>query len=184
MSRATRRCRGSSHRAPTWKPGDAIDFRIADADKRAIAYKRDLCWVCGRALGLTRCVVVGPMCLVTGVERRAADAPRLRRMERLPLPVPVAPADEALAAPARGRAGTRPRDRAQSRRRARRLYPRPPRDRGDAGWRLSVPPAAQVEPPRSSCAPACRRPTTRSSTRSSAAFRRSSRSRATADRKK
>ena len=54
------------HRAPTWKPGDAIDFRIADADKRGIAYTRDLCWVCGRPLGLTRCVVVGPMCLVAG----------------------------------------------------------------------------------------------------------------------
>lgn len=43
----------------------ARDFRIADYDKRAIAVKKKLCWVCGGRLGRFMSFVVGPMCTVT-----------------------------------------------------------------------------------------------------------------------
>lgn len=40
------------------------DLRIADAAKRDLAVKRNLCWVCGEKLGVYKAFVIGPMCVV------------------------------------------------------------------------------------------------------------------------
>lgn len=46
-------------------PDGTRDFRIADYQKRAIAVKKKLCWVCGGRLGKFMSFVIGPMCTVT-----------------------------------------------------------------------------------------------------------------------
>lgn len=50
-----------------WQEGQPVDFRIADASKRPVAFRKRLCWVCGGELGTHRAAVFGPMCLVTGI---------------------------------------------------------------------------------------------------------------------
>lgn len=43
------------------------DFRVADGEKRKLAVRRDLCWVCGEKLGQYKAFVIGPMCAVNMV---------------------------------------------------------------------------------------------------------------------
>jgi hypothetical protein len=40
------------------------DLRVADPVKRAQAVRKSLCWVCGQPLGVYKCFVIGPMCVV------------------------------------------------------------------------------------------------------------------------
>lgn len=54
------------HRPEDWRASDPVDFRIADSNKRARAFKRNLCWVCGGSLGSGRAAaLIGGMCLIT-----------------------------------------------------------------------------------------------------------------------
>lgn len=50
-------------RFATWHAGEP-DFRVADTLFMVEAVNRGLCWVCGEALGVYRCYVIGPMCAV------------------------------------------------------------------------------------------------------------------------
>jgi hypothetical protein len=47
------------------KPGAYPDFRYADFEFRARAFRSGLCWLCGERLGRHRVFVVGPMCVIT-----------------------------------------------------------------------------------------------------------------------
>lgn len=54
------------------EPGTGTpDFRIVDTPKVGEAYRRRLCWLCGRVLGQYMCFVVGPMCAIN----RASSEP-------------------------------------------------------------------------------------------------------------
>lgn len=54
------------------EPGTGTpDFRIVDTPKVGEAYRRRLCWLCGKPLGQYMCFVVGPMCAVN----RASSEP-------------------------------------------------------------------------------------------------------------
>lgn len=53
-------------------PGSYPDFRYADADFRALAFRTGLCWVCGERLGLHRVYVLGPMCVINRVTSEPA----------------------------------------------------------------------------------------------------------------
>lgn len=55
--------------------GEPIDFRIADANKRALAIQKNLCWCCGEPLGKWKAYLAGPMCIVT----RASAEPPMHR---------------------------------------------------------------------------------------------------------
>jgi len=46
------------------EPGAVPDFRYADPDFRARAFKTGLCWLCGEKLGQHRVYVIGPMCVI------------------------------------------------------------------------------------------------------------------------
>jgi hypothetical protein len=63
------------YREDDWRPGQPIDLRVADARKRFTAHHHNLCWICGKPLGLTRCVVVGPICLITCTSAEPASHP-------------------------------------------------------------------------------------------------------------
>jgi hypothetical protein len=43
------------------------EFRAADADKKPLAIRNSLCWVCGQSLGRHQTFVLGPMCTVNRV---------------------------------------------------------------------------------------------------------------------
>jgi hypothetical protein len=45
-------------------PGAIPDFRYADFEFRARAFKHGLCWLCGERLGQHRVYVIGPMCVI------------------------------------------------------------------------------------------------------------------------
>ncbi|MBX9587865.1 MAG: hypothetical protein K2X43_01080 [Hyphomonadaceae bacterium] len=49
------------------KPDGTPDFRVIREHGIAIAYKKQLCWVCGEKLGRYHAFVVGPMCGVNRV---------------------------------------------------------------------------------------------------------------------
>lgn len=51
------------------------DFRIVDTPKVGEAYRKRLCWLCGKTLGQYMCFVVGPMCAVN----RASSEPPSHR---------------------------------------------------------------------------------------------------------
>jgi len=46
------------------KPGAYPDFRYADFEFRARAFRSGLCWLCGERLGRHRVFVIGPMCVI------------------------------------------------------------------------------------------------------------------------
>ena len=46
------------------RPGAKPDFRYADYEFRARAFKHGLCWLCGERLGRHRVFVIGPMCVI------------------------------------------------------------------------------------------------------------------------
>jgi hypothetical protein len=50
--------------AKAGKPGAYPDFRYADDEFRARAFKTGLCWLCGEKLGQHRVYVIGPMCVI------------------------------------------------------------------------------------------------------------------------
>jgi hypothetical protein len=43
------------------------DFRVADAEKRVRAIVQNLCWVCGKKMGIHKTFCIGPMCLVNRI---------------------------------------------------------------------------------------------------------------------
>lgn len=45
-------------------PDGTRDFRIADQNKRVMAVRQRLCWICGGKLGRNIAFVIGPMCAV------------------------------------------------------------------------------------------------------------------------
>ena len=50
------------------KSGEGIpDFRIVDSRKMIKALRQHQCWVCGDAMGVHKCFVIGPMCAVNRV---------------------------------------------------------------------------------------------------------------------
>jgi hypothetical protein len=57
------------------KPGAYPDFRYADYEFRARAFKTGLCWICGERLGRHRVFVIGPMCVIN----RATSEPPCHR---------------------------------------------------------------------------------------------------------
>ena len=54
-----------AEKAARGEPGAKPDFRYANGDFRARAFKQGLCWVCGQKLGVHRVFAIGPMCLCT-----------------------------------------------------------------------------------------------------------------------
>lgn len=48
------------------------EFRVADAEKFALAVRQRLCWVCGETLGRNMAFVIGPMC---SINRISGDPP-------------------------------------------------------------------------------------------------------------
>jgi hypothetical protein len=52
-------------RARPGEEGAHPDFRYADYEFRARAFKTGLCWVCGERLGAHRVFVIGPMCVIS-----------------------------------------------------------------------------------------------------------------------
>jgi hypothetical protein len=46
------------------EPGAKPDFRYANFEFRARAFKQGLCWVCGEPTGVHKVYVIGPMCVI------------------------------------------------------------------------------------------------------------------------
>lgn len=57
-----------------WVDGEP-KFQVADHDKWRIAVKQNKCWLCGKAMGVHKAFVVGPMC---GVNRVSSEPPSHR----------------------------------------------------------------------------------------------------------
>ena len=53
-----------SQAAKRGAPGAHPDFRYANPDFRARAFKLGLCWICGDRLGVHQVFVIGPMCVI------------------------------------------------------------------------------------------------------------------------
>lgn len=53
-------------------PDGRRDFRVANSNKRAIAVKKKLCWLCGEKVGRYMAFVIGPMC---AVNRNTSEPP-------------------------------------------------------------------------------------------------------------
>jgi hypothetical protein len=51
-------------RAAPGSKGASPDFRYADFEFRARAFRSGLCWLCGERLGTHRVFVIGPMCVI------------------------------------------------------------------------------------------------------------------------
>jgi hypothetical protein len=51
-------------KAPRGYLGAKPDFRYADGEFRARAFRTGLCWVCGEKLGVHKVYAIGPMCVI------------------------------------------------------------------------------------------------------------------------
>src|SRR5262249_17464120 len=57
------------------QPDGTRDFRVADPRKIVLAFRKRLCWVCGRPLHRYGCFVVGPLCALNHVSSEPPSHP-------------------------------------------------------------------------------------------------------------